>query len=177
MRVGFLLFCVLAFAGCDYFDAADTLNPGSNSPTVFSASFEREADLAGWNGFGVLELYDASPAGGGDRSAYVSGGCPIPHSALTFVAPVDGSLRVEAWAKSLILGGGFALERTSTETTGEQSNDAIGIHVSAQEWAHYKSESTLRVRRGERLQLSMGAGGIVAGAMLVERVEVKLVKD
>ena len=99
-------------AGCD--SAGESARAGcsdASAEAVYCNSFESAADIEGWPANGRLNLRDAAPAGGGERSVLVSGGCLYPHSAHTFSASESGTVALRAWGKNLEIGGGVALKK------------------------------------------------------------------
>lgn len=160
-----LVLAILAFAGCDLLGGTDDVPDG----VIYSTSFESPADTSGWTGNGAMALREEAPAGGGARSVLVSGGCVIPHSALSFVAPMDGTVALRVWAKNLAIGGGVRLRNATTD-------ESVSLGVTEESWTRMTSE-TLSVDAGDQLQLWMHAGGFVASAMLVTQVAVVSAKQ
>jgi hypothetical protein len=152
---------ILLLLGCDLFGASG--GAGAETP-IYSTSFESAADTSGWTGNGTLALRSSAPGGGGTQSALVSGGCIWPHSAYEFPAPAGGTFVLQAWAKDLGIGGGITLENVATDKR-------VSVRVQEDTWKQLRSE-TLSVETGDSLRLTMGAGGFVASAMLVTRIEI-----
>jgi hypothetical protein len=159
-----LLSLTVALAGCDVVETRVAFEQRSDN-LLYRNSFESSSDVAGWAGNGTLEVRNEAPVGGGAWSAYISGGCLYPHSAMMLESPLDGNLSLRVWGKNLGIGGSVALENLDT---GLQ----VFVPVTEKDWRREQSETLLPVGKGDRLQLSMGAGGIVASAMMVTLLEV-----
>ncbi|MBI3005114.1 MAG: hypothetical protein HYY49_06810 [Ignavibacteriales bacterium] len=137
---------------------------------IYFSSFEKDADTSGWQGYG-FGLSNEAPQNGGSRSLGVSGGCIWPH-ALLQLKPIqeDSRLIIRCVGKNLAIGGGVSLE-----LAGDYRRS---IHISVQDtaWRAYESADTLFCPAGSTLNLSLGAGGIVYSAMLVDLIEVRKVR-
>lgn len=164
---------VIALAGCETptaanldKEASDIVVLGQPGEVLYFNSFEASSDTAAWDGFGMLELRDDIPADGGQKSAYVSGGCPYPHSAVVFAAEAAGKLELRAWAKDLAIGGAVLLENLD-------SGDQVYLAVNTPAWTLVTAANQLAVNPGDALRLSMDAGGFAPSAMLVDLLEVR----
>ena len=151
---------IVMLIGCDLLAASAP----TQEKTIYSNTFETAADTSGWTGNGTLALRPDAPDGGGSQSALVSGGCIWPHSAYEFPAPENGAFVLQAWAKDLGIGGGITLENEATD-------NSVSVRIQEDTWKQRHSE-TLSVETGDTLRLTMGAGGFVASAMLVTRIEI-----
>ena len=158
------------------FVCADGAGPASPNPPddfdlLYSTSFESPQDTAGWpKNVGMLFSTDVPP-GGGDRSVQISGGCIHPHASIDILGPTEDSyLRIECWGKDLALGGGISLSRVT------ELERQVHIWVQDTAWAYYASGEVLFCPAGEKLRIEMASGGIVASAMLVDLVEVRVVR-
>ena len=137
---------------------------------VYSSSFESPQDTAGW--MGSMEFSSDAPPGGGDKSAYISGGCIWPQAWIE-LGPFNksGFYIVRCWGKDLQIGG-----EVSINIEGEYSNQ-VYINVSEKEWKYYTSTSTLFCPGGKKMNLVMNAGGIIPSSMLIDNIEVVRVKE
>ena len=137
---------------------------------VYFTSFENDSDTTGWQGYGFGFKKEA-PARGGQRSLAVSGGCIYPH-ALLALNPLgkDSQLIIRCWGKNIGIGGGVGLE-----VAGDYGRS---IHITVEDtvWTAYESTDTLFCPKGAGLNLSLGAGGIVWSAMLVDLIEIRRVQ-
>jgi hypothetical protein len=133
---------------------------------VYSNSFESLQDTVGWRG-SMQFRNDAAPDCG-NQSLFISGGCVWPHAWIE-LGPYDnnGYYIIRCWGKDLQIGGSISIE-----VDGDFPRDQIGIAVNDKEWTHYESDRTLYCPAGRRIVLSMGAGGIVPSAMLVDKLEI-----
>ena len=161
--LAFLLLGWPLLSGCELLLPGEA-DGASADGVIYFTSFETDRDLAGWDD--VPERRDRAPAGGGGWSAYVSSGCTGPFPTYTLTAPEDGALVLRAWAKDLGIGGYVALENPRTDVR-------LWLSIDEPAWTSYQAEGALAVRRGDRLRLTMGAGGFAASAMLVDLIEVR----
>ena len=157
-----LLLSLPALVGCELLLPSDADTPGPGDAVYFN-SFEAQRDVAGWDD--APERRREASGGGGAWSVYVSSGCTGPFPTYTLTAPRDGKLVLRAWGKDLGIGGYIALENART-------SEHLWISVDAPAWTSYQAEGTLAVRRGDKLQIRMSAGGFAASAMLVDLLEI-----
>ncbi|MCD6597576.1 MAG: hypothetical protein J7L04_07815, partial [Bacteroidales bacterium] len=132
--------------------------------SIYSNSFEKEADLTGWKGY--YELHNDAPIAGGKRSLYISGGCVVPH-AYYELGPFDEDfeLTIQCWGKNLDNGGGISLET-------EDYSSSIYLSIQDKNWKYYTTDSTLYCPAGKKLQLSLSSGGFISSAMLIDMLEI-----
>jgi hypothetical protein len=134
---------------------------------LYFNSFESLADTVGWSGYGVRTFSSEAPPGGGNQSLNVSGGCIWPHAFFTLgPSPEDHNVTLRCWGKKLLGGGTVSLR-----VVGSQTKE-IRIPVIDSVWTQYHASQSLFCPADQQLEISMGAGGIVAGAMLVDMVEI-----
>lgn len=89
-----------------------------------------------------------------------------PHSTLNISsAEANVMVRLCLFGKDLQRGGNVRLENINT-------GEAISVFVKDSVWSHYQSNNKLYVLSGDRLRLSMSAGGIAPSAMLVDLLEI-----
>jgi hypothetical protein len=133
---------------------------------VYSNSFELPQDTAGWRGH--MDFRDDAAPECGNQSLFISGGCVWPHAWIE-LGPYDnnGFYILRCWGKDLQIGGSISIE-----VEGDYPRDRISILINNKEWTHYESDQTLDCPAGRRIVLSMGAGGIVPSAMLIDKVEI-----
>jgi|GEM_PF-3660246 len=141
------------------------LNETEDNSIIYSNSFESIKDTIGWLGY--LELYKEAAPGNGSYSAHVSGGCIWPH-AWYILSPFneDGYFILRCWAKDLGVGGIAGI------MPGNDHFKQVRISVHGNEWKYYESSDTLFCPAGESITLFLGAGGIIASAMLVDKLEI-----
>jgi hypothetical protein len=132
---------------------------------IFSNSFESSQDTVGWCGY--IVFHPDAPSEGGRQSAYISGGCIWPHAWIE-LPPVetDGFFLLRCWGKDLEIGGSLSIE------TEDNNSKRAYIPVNNKTWTLYESAETLYCPSGKKILLSMGAGGIVPSAMLVDKIEI-----
>ncbi len=143
---------------------------GSDNDIVYATSFESEAQLRGWQFTDAAGLYDDAPATGGKKSAYIAGGCLVPHAYLDLAAvDVDRRLFLECWGKNLGNGGTIIL--------GPLDDNAFQLYIEIKnkEWSFYQSPTTLDCPAGTPLRLQLNAGGIVASAMLIDQITIRII--
>jgi len=132
--------------------------------SIYSNSFEKEADLVGWEGYYVLN--NDTPISGGNQSIYISGGCVIPH-AYYELGPFDDDLKlsIQCWGKNLDNGGEVSLAT-------EDYSSSIYLSIQDSDWKFYTTDSTLFCPAGKKLQLNLSSGGFVSSAMLIDMIKI-----
>ena len=137
---------------------------------IYSNSFEYPNDTTGWTGY--LQFRHDAPPNGGNQSVYISGGCIWPHASVE-LDPSDenGFYIIRCWGKDLQIGGEVLIN-----VEGEAS-DQVNILINQKEWKFYESKKMLYCPADKKIILSMGAGGIVASAMLVDKIEIVRVNE
>ena len=144
---------------------------GTNEEIVYSNGFESGADTAKWIGYGSMQLSNDVPPGGGNRSLFVSGGCTVPHAAFRIgEVSQDSRFILRFWGKRLFGSGGVGLGFSQSPTSG------IGVNVVDSTWTHYESQDVFYCPADSTLWLNVNAGGFVAGAILVDDIQVVKVK-
>ncbi len=168
MRLHLMILVVAcAFVGpsCDLLMGIHPNIPGG---VIYFNSFESSLDTVGWQGYGAREFQSEAPPGGGRQSLFVSGGCLAPHAWIEFTTPArETELRLRCWGKKLINGGSVGLyPKDGVPVRG------ISISIGDSLWRHYQSPDSLVCPANTPVRLEMMSGGIIAGAMLVDVVEV-----
>jgi photosystem II stability/assembly factor-like uncharacterized protein len=137
-----------------------------NGIVVYSNSFESALDTVGWRGY--MEFRNDAAPNCGNQSLFISGGCVWPHASIE-LGPYDNSgiYAIRCWGKDLQIGGSISIE-----VEGGDAPDRIGIAINNKEWAQYESDQALFCPAGRKMILSMGAGGIVPSAMLIDKLEI-----
>ena len=144
---------------------------GTTEEIVYSNGFESAADTAGWVGYGSMQLKSDVPPGGGKYSLFVSGGCIVPHAAFRIGKVYqDSRFIVRFWGKRLFGGGGVGLGLSRSPANG------IGVGVDDSTWTRYESQDIFYCPADSTLWLNITAGGFVAGAILVDDIQVVKVK-
>jgi hypothetical protein len=162
---------ILAVVFCGWrCDELVTPPGGATSEVVYFTSFEKDVDTSGLRGYGHLQLRNEAPPKGGNRSLFVFGGCIWPHGSIG-LKPLDhdSRLMIRCWGKNLGIGGSVSLGI-------DDFRKSIHITVQNQEWTAYESSDTRFYPAGSKLSLSVGAGGIAPSAMLVDLIEVRIVR-
>lgn len=139
----------------------------TNQSLIYQNSFESEADTSGFWCWGMIEFRNEAPAGGGERSLFVTGGCPVPHVRFN-LEPLEeeGKVLLICWGKALNHGGAVSL------SIGNVISPAIGIAVTDSVWTAYQAEDTLKVAKGDTLTVQLYSGGIVPASMLVDNLKI-----
>ena len=156
-----VLLLVFLVSGCD-----TTTPNGESDLLIYSNSFDTREDV-NVLGYGA-QFSTEVPSGGGAGSAFISGGCTVPHTNQTLTVPLDGFLRLRAWGKEKIMQGGIELRNLRTDET-------VHIIVEGDSWKRLESQDMLKVKKGDKLELTMSSGGFVPGGMLVTQVDVALI--
>lgn len=170
MKNTYFLVFVVIFISLTVSSCSNSLE--SDEPDIFYFnSFENTSDLSKWLGFGTQEIRNDSPSGCGQYSVYISGGCDIPHAYIEFPELSQScSLIVKCFGKNLLRGGSVTLRNRSKE------NSQIRISISDSSWRGYESWDTLICEKNDKLSLELSSGGFVHSAMLVDAVEIKIIK-
>jgi hypothetical protein len=115
-----------------------------------------------------MEFRDDAAPDGGNQSLFISGGCIWPHAWIE-LGPYDnnGFYILRCWGKDLQIRGSVSIE-----VEGDYLREQVSIAVDNKDWTHYESDRSLYCPAGRRMVLSMGAGGIVPSAMLIDKVEI-----
>jgi len=162
---------VMGGIACTHTVAPEEQTVSGDDDLLYSTSFESSQDTVGWPKYGEVSFSEDAPSGGGARSIRISGGCIYPHAELDIRGPArDSYVKIECWGKNLAIGGGLSLSRVD-EPTGR-----ISVSVTDSSWTYYRSADSLFCPAGGTLRIEMGAGGIVFSAMLVDLVEVRVVR-
>jgi hypothetical protein len=157
--------------GCNKIsDPLNTLTKPVQGEIVYSNSFESDSDTIGWQGFGTFEFRPDAPIEGGNRSLFVSGGCPVPHASVELdTLREDCSLIIHCYGKNLAIGGLVALALCQDELK------EIAITINDSNWNKYSSD-TLFCAANQSVKLSLSSGGIVSSSMLVDLIEIIKIK-
>jgi hypothetical protein len=134
----------------------ETTIPNTPEDTLYSNSFENGTELKNFEGIEFF-LSSDTPAGGGDSSIVVSGGCVAPH--LYFdLGPFDEvqnlSFNIYGKAQDMIGGAVFLRLANDPETN-------ISITVQDTNWAFYATQNILEVPVGEKVRVEFQSGGFV----------------
>jgi hypothetical protein len=159
----FLFSFIVLLIGCK------TPPPTAEQPVrgeeVYYNSFESPGDTSGWGGY--MRFTDDAPPPGGNHSAFISGGCIIPHAYVTIVAPsYDTYLILRCWGKNLSNGGEIRLIRKN------DWGGAITILINDTTWTRYQSADELFCPAGDTLSLELTSGGFIGSSMLIDLIEV-----
>jgi hypothetical protein len=134
-------------------------------------SFESDTDTTGWRGNGFFDLRENAAPGGGSRSLFVTGGCPVPHAFFDLgVAGEECTLKVRCWGKNLDIGGSVSLE------WAEDASNDVSIAITDTGWTYYESEDVLFFPSDKTVRICLNSGGIAASSMLVDLLEIVKVK-
>ena len=134
------------------------------SNLIYSNSFENHAMVSDWtNAWLSGDVYKD----GGDSCLCVSGGCIIRPTQYTY-GPVKDTLKfgIRFWAKSGN-GGGFVQIRNDT-----LQNSYYLFRIENPEWKLYETDSVLTCPAKGLIRLSLVAGGIAGGTILVDNLEI-----
>jgi hypothetical protein len=153
-------------------NCSSLLSPETGKDTLFYFnSFENPKDLDGWEGYAFEVVEGDVPPVGGKKALHVAGGCVIPHATYLFeAAPTDRKYILSVWGKWLNGSGGISLETEPNPISSYRPY--IGMAIDHPEWSFYETEDTLTVPATIPFRLSIVAGGIISGAILVDRVSI-----
>ncbi|MCL5029493.1 MAG: T9SS type A sorting domain-containing protein [Bacteroidetes bacterium] len=134
---------------------------------IYSNSFESPQDTIGWSGYGMINFNSDVPPDGGNQSLYISGGCFVPHAQIE-LGPFykDGYYILQCWGKDLQIGGAVSIN------VMDSISNQVNVVVNNKEWTHYESAETLFCSSGNKIVLSIIAGGFIPSAILVDLIEI-----
>jgi len=155
------------FSGCFWVHDTEDQIP---EQILYSSSFESQSDTIGWKGHCWMEFSEEVSLQAGNQSLMVSCGCIGPWAYLD-LPPVeeDSKLILSCWAKKYGLGAYVGM------SLGEDFPDPVLIHVQDTLWQFFEAADTLFCPAGEQVRLHLSAGGIAAGSIYVDLLEVKRV--
>ena len=158
-----LILLTIPFSSCQNSTSPDSF-------TIYYNSFEKSSDLMGWNGIEESDLVDDAAPNGGQKSAFISGGCNMPTAFRTF-SPigVDQSVRIQCYGKNLGFGGSVVIG------IGENYSYDLGLSVKDTTWTFYEFDNSIFWPANSSLTICLNSGGILATAMLID--ELKIVKS
>lgn len=136
------------------------------SSTIYLNSFESLNDTIGWEGFCSVEFTNDAAPGGGDQSIAISCGCIAPHASFE-IGPFDEDhdLTLSFWAKGYGMGGIISI--------GKHDSKLLALTIPQDStWTFFQSQDTLFCPKGENLSISMSAGGLGYGEIIVDLLEV-----
>ncbi|MFH1311592.1 MAG: hypothetical protein ABIJ00_00020 [Candidatus Eisenbacteria bacterium] len=137
--------------------------------TLYSCSFEADADTLGWTGYGSIWLADDAPPGGGSRALGVEGGCIAPHAAFTLEPEVDGSYcSIWCWAREVSAPG-----RVELRLAADYEGGSIDLIVQGTDWKRYSASGFIWCPAGRSLEINVYSGGFrQPGGILLDLLEV-----
>lgn len=148
------------------FSCESEVSAPSGGGPLYSNSFEDGSDTGHFEA-----TYDTdAPAGGGNYSLLVNGGCIAPHYELT-VGPFSDEVDVTlaAWGKTTEgMSGSLGLYLPSN------SQQQLSLEINTTTWQAYESAESMIIPAGETAILQFLSGGIIAVATHYDLVEVRL---
>ncbi|RMH75791.1 MAG: hypothetical protein D6681_22045 [Calditrichaeota bacterium] len=145
---------------------------GRGGVTVFFNSFEEPGDTLSWYWVGSPTLAGDVPPGGGAHSLKVlSTGLFPAASFLTRPLRRGGAFVLECWGKSEGTGGYVEL----TVVRNHEPGDAIQAAIVEPQWRQVASADTLYCPPGSSLMLSIQAGSLMRGSILVDMIRIRRV--
>lgn len=139
---------------------------------VFYNSFETPQDTSRWYWAGTCQFsHDAAP-GGGTQALLVKGGRLLPAgSFITRPLKYGGYFTIRFWAKMVDVGGYVELSTIADHEVGE----SIHVPIYEPSWMALRSADTLYCPPNQSLMLTVQAGAMVEGQVLVDMLEVRKV--
>lgn len=173
-KKNYLKFCLLILGVFLMMSCSQQLRQKAETTknTVFFNSFESTQDTLRWYWTESPSFSADTPPGGGTRSLKVEGGMMLPSG--TFVSqPLrnGGYFTVQCWGKSLDFGGYIELSTVADHDISE----AIQAHIVEPEWQPVAADGILYCPPNKSLMLTLHAGMLVEGGILVDMLEVKKV--
>lgn len=154
---------MIAVVSCD-----SIFGPGDrDNSVIFRSSFETNASIEIWAGYGINRSDEPCPDGG-EHSARVSGGCSSPHAMLD-LPPTnkDRYLTLSFWGKLQRNAGDviFSVPDLSPEKR---------ITVCDTSWTYYQTINPLYCPANHGPRIEMFSGGLISGAILVDLMVVEV---
>lgn len=140
--------------------------------TVFLNSFESPRDTLSWYWSGKHRLISDAPPGGGQYALEVKGDRALP--AASFISQplrYGGYFTIQCWGKVNDVGSYLQLSTISDHEVG----DAIQLHIMNPEWEFLQSSEVLYCPPNQSLMLSLQAGILKDGAVMVDLIRVQKV--
>ena len=162
------LLALLAFSGC----MKQTRAVKKSGQTVFLNSFESPRDTLSWYWSGKHRLITDAPPGGGHYALEIKGERALP--AASFISQplrYGGYFTIQCWGKVNDVGGYLQLSTITNHEVG----DAIQLHIMNPEWEFLQSSDVLYCPPNQSLMLSVQAGILEDGAVMVDLIQVQKV--
>ncbi|HQU71041.1 MAG TPA: hypothetical protein PKV71_17200 [Calditrichia bacterium] len=166
-----LLFIFLLMAACS---SARPVQRSTDSKTVFFNSFESAQDTMRWYWNGQRSLVRDTPPEGGITALRIAGKQALPvASFLTRPVAKGGYFMIECWGKMEKTGGFIQLSTVSDH----QVSEAIQVEIIEPEWRVLRSGDILFCPPNTSLMLTMQAGTVIEGSMLVDMLRIVKVPE
>lgn len=160
-----LITSILAFLclGCETdnipFSAGDSLYFNSfedgNDSGTFEATYDKDA-----------------PAGGGDYSLLINGGCIVPHYEVG-IGPFSQEVEVKlsTWGKTMEDRSGSLILYLLNDPS-----QYLSIEITTPEWQAYEAEGSMVIPAGETATLQFISGGLISVATHYDLVELRVIE-
>ena len=173
VRTPFLLMILfvagMAFTGC--VKQYSSKNMPKN--TVFYNSFEFPQDTINWYWAKESKFTSDTPPGGGKKALRILGNLATPAASfLSQRIKNGGYFTIQCWGKMVDIGGYIEL----ATITNHEKKDAIHVSVLEEEWHLVSTADTLYCPPNSNLMLSIQAGLLMDGTILVDMLQIKKVK-
>lgn len=160
-----ILMLALLLAGC-----VQQVRSGKAGNTVLYNSFESAHDTTNWYWTGTHRFSSDVPPGGGGQALEVSGGNIFPIG--TFITQplrYGGYFTLQCWGK--IRGNGGYVELATI--SDHEVSDAIQAEIIEPQWQFVRASDTLYCPPNQSLMLTLQAGMVRDGQILVDMIEIK----
>ncbi|MCB0296083.1 MAG: hypothetical protein KDG51_12790 [Calditrichaeota bacterium] len=160
-----ILILLMLLTGC-----AQQARSGKAGSTVLFNSFESARDTTNWYWTGTHSFSSDVPPGGGGQALEVSGGNIFPIG--TFITQplrYGGYFTLQCWGK--IRGNGGYVELATI--SDHEVSDAIQAEIIEPQWQFVRASDTLYCPPNKSLMLTLQAGMVRDGQILVDLIEIK----
>ncbi len=162
---GILLFLV---NGC----AGTKKNEAGQGYRVFYNSFETPQDTTLWYWAGTCQFSADAAPGGGKHALLIKGGKLLPAgSFITQPLKYGGYFTLRFWGKMVDIGGYIELSTIADH----EIRESIHVPILESTWMPLTSADTLYCPPNQSLMLTVQAGAMVDGQVLVDMLEVRKV--
>jgi len=130
---------------------------------LYYSSYESETDLEGYEGYAGI-IAEEAPAGAGESSLLIDGGCIVPHLSFQIGPYLEGkNISLSFIGKT---DGSGTINLTSNVNTSASEN----IIIENTDWEDYLEKGIYNLEAGAQLKVSFLSGGIAASKTWVDQL-------
>ena len=135
----------------------------SANEILYYSSYESETDLEGYEGYAGI-IAEEAPAGAGESSLLIDGGCIVPHLSFQIGPYLEGKNISLSFIAKTDNGGSITL------SSNENPSDSENILIQNTEWEDYLKKEIHNLEAGSQLKISFISGGIAASKTWVDQL-------